>query len=154
MKFKFAAVFSLLLLGACADLDNFVDSTHELANTTGGLLGGVVEKDSPAAICKARAENMLTAKHRYIGKTMQLTGKIVKIYEAPNIGMSRDPLRDTHNAVIQAGSERITAGMGSLNARTVKVGQTVSVKGRIDSIGVDDDCSIILGNSLLKPVQK
>ncbi|WP_165010730.1 hypothetical protein [Neisseria yangbaofengii] len=136
----FCSVMALMLSG-CAQYDDFMGEVSTLKNQTAALFGGEVDKTPPAQICKEHAENNINAQRKYIGKMLIAKGKVLRIYKDELSGIvprAGTVLENTYRTVMQVGSVRINAGMSSLVAQRLKVGQTVTLKGQIESLGFDD----------------
>lgn len=144
MKQKAAVFCSVvaLMLSGCAQYDEFMGGMSDLKNQTAALFGGAVDQTPPAQICKEHAENNINAQRKYIGKMLVTKGKVLRIYKDNLSGIGPRGgtiLENTYRTVMQVGSVRINAGMSSsLAAQRLKVGQTVTLKGQIESLGFDD----------------
>lgn len=161
MKLKSALIIcaAAFTLSACAEYDSFMDGMSDLKNQGSALFGGAVEKASPAQICQEYRENSITAQRKYIGKTIEPTGKVLRIYKDHLSGLGGrggTVLENTYRVEMQVDSEHISVGMSSSAAAAkLKVGQTVTINGQIESLGNDDtnsSCLVSLRHSI--PVTK
>ncbi|SSY70278.1 OB-fold protein [Alysiella crassa] len=145
---KLGLLLMAFSLSACtADMENLVNDTFELVNMTGTLAGSVANA-TPTQICNEVNQNPLNAKNKYVGKTIRATGKVLGMYES-NTMMSASA--DKYNISLKSGSTTMAVGLtSSMVARSLKNGQTVTMKGRISSVTDSSGrCFIIMRNAIV-----
>ncbi|MCE1176039.1 MAG: hypothetical protein LWW76_02845 [Burkholderiales bacterium] len=143
-KTKLIAVFLPAFLASCAQ----IQSAKDLFNSTEALYSaatGNMEYYNGPEMCAAWKSNPVTAKDKYEGKSRAATGNILKIISENIYG------KETRALALQTKTGKVTVILSDfeeLGVRNIKVGQTITVFGRVY---VSDEgksgCSFVLSNA-------
>lgn len=151
-KALFIAAVTLALAG-CETMNAVTQSIDDTFASVNSALGGAPITDTPAQICAEIRANKARATNKYMGKTIETTGRLTSI-EQNMIAKSMSSFNSQVWGSAKQFDVRVTNGQTEFVTLITKrpnqldafnLGDTVNIKGRIESVdGGNKGCRIEL----------
>lgn len=154
-KVLLGVLFSVGLAG-CETMNSVTKGIDDAFASVNDALGAGPIADTPAQICSEMRSNHARAVNKYSGKTVELTGKIHSIEQ----NVIAEAMGDFNRSVWGGKKQfnvRVSSGpaifVSLINKRTdqlnaFNVGDTVTIKGRVETLGTGNSCRISLDSNM------
>lgn len=154
-KIVFIAALSVGLAG-CETMNSMTKGIDDAFASVNEAMGAGPIADTPAQICSEMRSNHARAVNKYSGKTVEVTGKLVAM-EQNTLAEAMSGMNSKVWGSAKQFDVRVSSGpivfSSLINRRTEQLnvfnmGDTVTIKGRVRTIGKGKSCTISLEENM------